>query len=81
MILAIMHVVHLEDMDMFLERAWRIVNGEAEIQSLMKINVHACTFHFMRDILRLLERHHYQSMTSVLMWACSLLMTQNHWQC
>ena len=75
MILAALRVINLENMEMFLERAWKIVNGESTKEELMKMNVHACAFHFMRDVRKMLRKYYNKRNTiSVLMWACSLLM-------
>ena len=40
----------------FLERAWNIVTGQASLRELMKMNVHACAFHFMRDAKKVIKK-------------------------
>ena len=75
MILAALRVINFENMEMFLERAWKIVNRESTKQELKKMNLHACAFHFMRNVRKMLRKYCSKRNTiGVLMWPCSLLM-------
>ena len=75
LILAALQVINREDMNEFLARAWRIVTGDGTTTDLMKMNVHACAFHFMRDVKKLAKKH-YSSKDGIrlVMWSCSLIM-------
>eukprot|EP00112_Aurelia_sp_Birch-Aquarium-sp1_P017710 Seg4132.1 transcript_id=Seg4132.1/GoldUCD/mRNA.D3Y31 product="putative ubiquitin carboxyl-terminal hydrolase 8" protein_id=Seg4132.1/GoldUCD/D3Y31 len=75
MILAALHVINGEGMEDFLDRAWRILKGQASQKDLSKMNVHACAFHFMRDIKKYIKKYFTDRKSiTTMMWACSLLM-------
>ena len=75
LILAALSVINRENMAEFLERAWNIVTGQASLRELMKMNVHACAFHFMRDAKKVIKKYFTRKRSvSIYMWACSLMM-------
>ena len=78
-ILAALHVINNEELPDFLDRAWKIVNGQANTEELMKMNVHACAFHFMRDVKNVAKKHfNSKDCIRFAMWSCSLLMNANN---
>ena len=48
LILASLDVINKESLLDYFKRAWRITHGQATLEELMKMNFHACAFHFIQ---------------------------------
>ena len=80
-ILAGLHVINRESHPDVIERAWRIVAGEADSihSDLLKMNVHDCAFHFLRDVGALAKQHlKSKECIRFAMWLRSLLMNADN---
>ena len=74
-IISSLQVFNGENLESFLQRSWRIVNGSATSFDLSKTVVHTCAFHFMRNVKSLAKKcYGNKKSQKTVMWIMSLLL-------
>ncbi|CAF4240825.1 unnamed protein product [Rotaria sp. Silwood2] len=68
-----------ESLKDFLNRAFRIVNGNADYEDLQKTNVHACIAHVLLDIRKTINKYIDEEYQELCMWSIALLINTSTW--
>ncbi|CAF3829497.1 unnamed protein product [Rotaria sordida] len=68
-----------ESMKDFLNRAYRIVNGNADDNDLKMMNIHACLSHVLLDIRKTINKYIEEQFRELAMWSIALLINTSTW--
>ncbi|CAF0788580.1 unnamed protein product [Didymodactylos carnosus] len=74
-----LEVFNRENYKEFLDRAYRIVNGQAKPVDLQQTNIHACLAHIMLHQRQLVNKFLDVDLRELGMWSMALLINTNNW--
>ncbi|CAF1441600.1 unnamed protein product [Adineta ricciae] len=78
-LLAAIQIWNNETMKDFLNRSYRIVNGEGKKADFRKTNIHACLSHVLLDSRKMVNKLLGESLRDLAMWSIAVLINTSTW--